>query len=77
MFTQYNDVIQWLEKKTVTEPEKTEQIVNSNIDMVSSAFGKPRAYINNLVNKNSFEGISKEEEKILNFYFKLFRKWMV
>ena len=76
LLAQYNDVIQWLENKAITEPDKTEHIINTVIDIVAAAFSKPRECVINITKRKNFDGISEEEEKILNFYFRLFRKWM-
>ena len=76
MNKKYKDVIQWLENKALTEPEKAEQIINHNIDLVSSAFNKPFTYIHNLVSGEDLNEISPDDSKIVNFYFSTFRKWM-
>lgn len=76
MNTRYKDVIDWLENKSLSEPERTEQIIIHNIELVSSAFNKPYEFINNLVSGKKNNDMNREENKILNFYFSTFRKWM-
>ena len=76
MNKKYKDVIQWLENKALTEPEKAEQIINHNIELVSSAFNRPFAYIHNLVSNENPGEIDPDESKIVNFYYSTFRKWM-
>lgn len=76
MFSKYSDVIEWLEKESITEPDKIDHIINTVTDMVAAAFSKPRQCVINLSKRESFDSISREEGKILNFYFKLLRKYM-
>ena len=76
MHRKYQDVIIWLEKKAITEPEQTEQIINHNIELVANAFNKSTGYIHNLVRSDDFSNLKTEDEKIVNFYFGLFRKRM-
>jgi hypothetical protein len=76
MNTRYKDVIEWLENKSITDPEKTEQIIESNIQFVSTAFGKPYSYVDSLVYNKSYNELSPEENKIIEFYFKMYRRRM-
>jgi len=76
MNTRYKDVIEWLENKAITDPEKTEEMIVSNIHFVSTAFGKPYSFVDNLVHKKSFDELSPDENKIIEFYFKMYRRRM-
>jgi hypothetical protein len=76
MNKKYKDIIEWLEHKAIQDPENTERMVQSNIQIVSLAFNKPYDYVDRLVHRKGLDELTKDEKKIIEFYFKLFRKRM-
>jgi hypothetical protein len=76
VFAKYNDVISWLEGKKLGDPTVTHYIRKHNLDIVAEAFKKPVNFVEYLVENKDIKTITKEEKKIIEFYFNLFRKRM-
>jgi len=76
VFAKYNDVISWLEGKNLGDPTVTHYIKKHNLDIVAEAFKKPVNFIEYLLENKEINTITKEEKKIIEFYFNLFRKRM-
>jgi hypothetical protein len=70
----YQDIIEWIKEQEIAEPDKFASIKSYNINLVASAFGKSNAFVSNIVEKENFSDLSAEERKIVDFYFRLFRK---
>jgi hypothetical protein len=76
VFARYNDVISWLEGKKLGDPTATDYIKKHNLDIVAEAFKKPASFVEYLIENKEINTITKEEKKIIEFYFKLFQKRM-
>ena len=76
VFNQYSDVISWIEEKNLDDPIATQYVKKHNLDIVAEAFKKPVNFIEYLLEDKEINTITKEEKKIIEFYFKLFRKRM-
>ena len=76
LFTKYNDVISWLEHKKLGDPTAVQYIKKHNLNIVAEAFKKPVNFVEYLVENDDIKAITIEEKKIIEFYFKLFRKRM-
>jgi hypothetical protein len=76
VFAQYNDVLSWLEQKKLVDPNATHHIIKHSLDIAAEEFKKPATFVEYLVENNNVSIITDEEKKIIEFYFKLFRKRM-
>ena len=76
VFTQYNDVLSWLEEKNLGDPTGAHFIKKHNFDIVAEAFRIPANFVEYLIENKAINIITKDEKKIIEFYFKLYRKQM-